>query len=431
MAYNKRVLFPTDPPTITIKDTSEIVTSSITYDSRLDVAITASNEFINGSAKIYFRPTGSGTLIASSSYINITSSTQTTGTVNLTDIPSSVRNLSVEQVYEISANFLGTVQRSISNKENFSNITVAAVSPDTTPVIYNDGTNTYKVFRFTSSGTIQFFTPTQCDVLIVGGGGGGGCSLAGGGGGGNVAYGTNLTLSDQYTVEVGAGGVGAANTSVLGSPGTTSYLQNPQFTQTTLGGGGGESRYSSEPSDSYGNGGGSEDGGGGGIGNLDTAQTGFTVYGGNNGGNGNNNSDNYPGGGGGGAGANGATPANNTAQGGNGGIGVQVGTVYDGVNNYYWAGGGGGSSYIGSAGGGNGGSGGGGGGSANTGTGGTGGSGLNPGGNGISGNDNSNADDDGGPGGANTGGGGGASSHEGSNSLGRGGSGIVLIRYVV
>jgi hypothetical protein len=428
MAYNKRLIFPTEASSIKVKETSLFLSESFAPSlySNIDFEVTASTDIISGSAKLYLRPTGSGTLLYSSSNIPVTSSTSTTGEVSFNNItlPSSINS---DSVFEITAKLFGNKQTTVSELVT-SSLENGGIHTGATVATYTEGGVKYRVFRFLSSGTFTSLGDKDFDILLVGGGGGGGVSLAGGAGGGNVAYASAKKLSGTYTITVGAAGSGGPNNAVNGGQGGSTSIAG-SFTQTATGGGGGESRYAGNPSGG-GNGGGGADTAGE-VGTADSAVTGFTVYGGYSGGSGFGTSTNYPGGGGGGAGANGVSAANSNSAGGNGGAGVALGTIYDGSNNYYWGGGGGGSSYLGAAGGGNGGAGGGGGGSANTGAGGTGGSGLNPGGNGINGGGNSSADDDGGAGGINTGGGGGASSHEGSNTLGTGGSGIVLIRYAV
>jgi hypothetical protein len=68
--------------------------------------------------------------------------------------------------------------------------------------LYNNGTRTsYSVSFPDPSGTL-------CDILIVGGGGAGGNSIGGGGGAGGVVYTVNQTLTGNYIINVGKGGIG-------------------------------------------------------------------------------------------------------------------------------------------------------------------------------------------------------------------------------
>lgn len=128
----------------------------------------------------------------------------------------------------------------------------------------------------------------------------------------------------------------------------------------------------------------------------------------------------YSGGGGGAGGA--GTSSTARPNGGPGVLNNILGTPY------YWAGGGGGASYTLTTGG-DGGIGGGGGGAVGTTVGG---SGLNPGQAGGGGTNVSWANTPGGDGGVNTGGGGGGGAHYNENNKGgEGGSGIVILRYVV
>lgn len=84
------------------------------------------------------------------------------------------------------------------------------------PILATGGTITqdgdYKVHTFNSSGTFQVLSGSgRVDYLIIGGGGGGGNDIGGGGGAGRVRHGTGyLVKVGSYTVTVGAGGAGGA-----------------------------------------------------------------------------------------------------------------------------------------------------------------------------------------------------------------------------
>ena len=249
--------------------------------------------------------------------------------------------------------------------------------------IMTDGT--YWYHTFISSGT---FTPAKAlsvDYLVVAGGGGGsgragGASGGSGAGGYRLASGFNVIPSTNYTVTIGAGGAGSYQ-GVNGS--------NSVFSTITSTGGGVGAYSSSDPATT---------GGSGGGGNTVDSFSGAagTSGQGNSGGTGK-----YPvGGGGGGAGAAGQSPTGNV--GGTGGIGIQ--TSISGTATYY-AGGGGGAAFP--AGGGTAGGAGGAGGGGNGGLGTTSGT----------------------AGTANTGGGAGGSDLEPSTV--NGGSGIVIVRYLV
>jgi hypothetical protein len=297
-----------------------------------------------------------------------------------------------------------------------------------TPVVID---NNNKYLLLTHSGgseaqtsyTINFPETTICDILIVGGGGGGGSGMGGGGGGGQVIYATNVNIPiGTYNILVGSGGAGGTtNNGVNGNNSTA-------FGATANGGGGGGGVGNWGSASAPGLAGGS--GGGGGANSTNSIQAAGTVtvggmgsilrsavtYG-NAGGTGQYNVSGGGGGGGGGAGAVGIL-GNYTSR-GNGGDGILINIT---GQPYYWAGGGGSGTWTSSVGSGNGGLGGGGGGAA--GNGGT--SGIN----GIGGiNVNSIQSTGIGANGANNTGSGGGGGTYNQQSGGKGGSGIVIIKY--
>ena len=325
--------------------------------------------------------------------------------------------------------------------------------------LFTYASGTHKVYRFTAGTTdIQFFSDMVVDLMVVGGGGGGAVQHSGGGGGGGILYNhpTNAPNPSTSSIIIPAGTYrvivgdatsaksGAGNKGDMGNDSSVTYTSGSgSFTTYTAGGGGGGGSHGSSnwaglggrANHGSGGGGGSDSGSGGSGNGAGTAGGSAAAHATGGGGGG--------GGGAGAAGAGGSTSgsANNggvgqtsyTNGGGNGGAGLQMGTIYDGVNNYYWAAGGGGGAIQGvSNSAGDGGAGGGGGGgmaqgpSGAQGAGGAGG--LNAGVNGDYSGTQSNAH--GGAGGANTGSGGGSSGSGGSNG-GAGGSGIVLIRYAI
>ena len=104
---------------------------------------------------------------------------------------------------------------------------------------------------FTEDGTLTLPYPTTADVLLVGGGGGGGGFHGGGGGGGGVVVCSNLLLAaGTYDVTIGEGGLPTANT---GAPAgrarstnggsTTLALVDGSFKLQAFGGGGGGCRF--------------------------------------------------------------------------------------------------------------------------------------------------------------------------------------------
>ena len=266
-----------------------------------------------------------------------------------------------------------------------------------------DGTYAYHVFK--SSGIFAPAKTLSCDVLQVAGGGGGG--FGGGGAGGLRYFASESLTATSYTVTVGAGGQ-AGESGATGSNGSNSQLGS--LTVSTGGGGGGSINGSDGNAGGSGGGGGATDGSGYSGGGASPAGQG------NSGGSGSARNAGYGGaGGGGGAGAGGGN-AGNTSGGGAGGVGVTNSTINTlnaigaatltgqlSGGNYYYAGGGGGSANLYPAG--SGGLGGGGNGYRGTGT--------------VPGN----------PGLLNTGGGGGGVYNTTNNYTG--GSGIVIVRYLL
>jgi hypothetical protein len=184
-------------------------------------------------------------------------------------------------------------------------------------------------------------TSTYCDFLVVAGGGAGSnhstTNANGGGGGGGLLYATNVLLSGNYTVVVGAGGSAVANsTAGHGNKGQNSSLGD----FIAQGGGGGVSSgvaYSSVINDGGSGGGhGYPNGGGGGPGQATQTNIGVATGYGNRGG---NTSVTWTGAGGGGAGAVGVAGSGSNP-GGNGGAGLSFNI--SGTTKWY-AGGGGGS----------------------------------------------------------------------------------------
>ena len=248
----------------------------------------------------------------------------------------------------------------------------------------NGGTITtdgdYKVHTFTSNGT---FTPTSVsgdgfvEYLVIAGGGAGaadGSTTAGNGGGGAGGYRTGMlaVTAQDYSITVGAGGVGALSANAVTGGDSV-------FSSITADGGGGGGYYINTAGEGGGSGGGggANSGAGGGV---TTAGFGNAGEAGSSG----------QGDGGGGAGEAGGTDGT-----GQGGDGLASSITGSSVTR---AGGGGGSRASGGAR-----------------AGGDGGGGA--GGNGGAGGDGS----------ANTGGGGGAGVSGGES--GSGGSGIVIIRF--
>jgi hypothetical protein len=318
--------------------------------------------------------------------------------------------------------------------ENYDNIVRNNLqTAPVTPNIYieNGTNNVYAVESYTYSGSANtadytrvFTKSTTCDILIVGGGGGGGQQNAGGGGAGGLVLVQNFSVNGSFTIKIGKGGNGGLLQSrgSVGNNSTFTKSDNSVIITANGGGGGGSSGISGQGDGLLASNGGS--GGGGGFYQVNGTQTqksqsqigvsspAILNQFGEDGGHGGGSTGSYPGGGGGGAGGVGATSASNTT-GQNGGLGIdRVGTFVfsqaflSSIGDNGWFAGGGGSGGDGASDGyGNGGSSLFGGGGNGDGIGGR----IN----GING----------------TGGGGGALRDTGL--AGAGGSGIVIIRYLL
>ena len=287
--------------------------------------------------------------------------------------------------------------------------TTPAIVPYATggDTIMTDGTYWYHAFL--ASGT---FTPAKaitCDYLVVAGGGGGGNGASSGGGGGAGGYltstGYSTSASTNYTVTIGGGGVGSAND---GTQGSNSVFATITSTGGGYGGRGGNNGVTSGGAGGSGGGAGGSGGGNAGSGFIGGAASPSGQ--GNAGGNGASGGTYYGAGGGGGAGAVGVAAV--TVTGGNGGAGLNTlsswfSTTGTGASGYVAGGGGGGTNEV------------------NTGYG-LGGAG----GGGRAGYWNGSAQVQPVAGTANTGGGGGGGGSSNINGA-SGGSGIVIVRYLV
>ena len=283
---------------------------------------------------------------------------------------------------------------------------------------YTSGTDVYKSHIFNSSGTFTVSSLSsnmpdgdQVDVLVVAGGGGGGGRYHGGGdGAGGFRTSTAIPVTaTSYTVTVGGGGLGGAGAppGTRATSGSPSNFAHPSPIVSQGGGGGGD--YPNGDAQNGGSGGGGNGGRtDGALGNRETDTTNPAPSQGNNGGDGAN----YGGAGGGGAGGVGAdtpAPGNEGGAGGNGSANVYA---YGPASPQTYAGGGGGATYDAAG---------------VTPSGGTGG-----GGDGAGGAADSSATRAG-DGTQGLGGGGGGNNGYNANfhSGGRGGSGVVVVRYKI
>lgn len=363
-----------------------------------------SSNFVSGNTgTINFTANGGSNVLVLQLANNIPTDEERTVQFAISDYPSSTPNAVSTSAYIYDINF-------------YSLQATGGTTADIT-----DGANTYRLHTFTTSSTFTItknVNNTPIEYLVIAGGGSGGGSTqlgasgyyAGGGGAGGALRGNTSGILNTYTVTVGGGGA-LANTSPQGrgGSGVNSSISSPGLTVTaTAGGGGGAGAVPAGGST------GSPGGSGGGNSGYNTSNTpSGTPEQGNSGGLGAS----FAGAGGGGTGAVGSngTPSGLGGTGGTGGAGIPISWVpgsygTPGPSPGRWFGGGGGgdgsqSSQTGGAGG----AGGGGKGSLNP----T----VSPTGIGIAGT-------------INTGGGGGAASGLSITDVGgKGGSGIVIIRY--
>jgi hypothetical protein len=188
----------------------------------------------------------------------------------------------------------------------------------------------FRIHTFRSSGTFSIQESRDVEYLVVAGGASGGGNVGGGGGAGGLLTGTiTLSPADDYDVIVGAGGAASPN-SVVGNDGNGSSFGT--LISTTGGGGGGNG-------DNSGRNGGSGGGGGASSGAPTVGGTGITEQG-FGGGKGTGSIGTYSAGGGGGAGAVGVDGVQGVAP-GDGGVGVS--SSISGTATFYAGGGGGGS----------------------------------------------------------------------------------------
>ena len=116
-----------------------------------------------------------------------------------------------------------------------------------TETTYTSGGTTYKVHTFLSTGFLRVTAATTMDFLIVAGGGGSAAAelsygATGGGGAGGMVVGTSITIpAGKHTVTVGAGGAASNAYNVAGSGGDSTFAYGG--TTVTAKGGAGSPDY--------------------------------------------------------------------------------------------------------------------------------------------------------------------------------------------
>lgn len=358
-------------------------------------ATSTANTFANG--EIYI-PNYTGSALKSVSIDNVMENNATTAYSTLgAALWNSTAAITSVTVFNNGANYQSGSTFSLYGIAAVGTTPAVAPKADGGNVIATDGTYWYHAFL--SNGTFTPQVGLSADCLVIAGGGAGGGNYGGGGGAGGFRSATSLSLSASgYAVTVGAGGAGASLAN--GGNGTTSIFSSI----STTGGGGGGCTTGSNNGASGGSGGGASRTGTVGAGNAGS----YSPVEGYAGGAGNDSSPNYGTGGGGGAshtGWGGITTAGGYGGDGSNAFSTWASATSTGVSGYYAGGGGGGFYGTGGSVGVGGAGGGGNAGATNT--------------NGVAGT-------------TNTGSGGGGSSVNGTPVAGgNGGSGIVIVRYLV
>jgi len=297
-------------------------------------------------------------------------------------MPITLNHSNIGIQYNTGSNYIIETVKSDLYRRNEIVDTIVSNNLQTAPVTpivsIQDGSNVYAIESYTYSGSANtadytrvFPKNTVCDILVVGGGGAGGTRIAGGGGAGALIYVTNQTITTgTYTIKVGRGGIGTINSVASPAPppytgetGKDSEIFNNSGSviYRAKGGGGGDiNSFSASQSTTYVQGGSSggvgpnfNNGGNNYIssgvspvstnvltinGNTTTiSPNNVSVYG-NSGGGGCIFSGKYMSGGGGGAGSIGQTINTNVSKSGNGGSAISISITGSPVS---YAGGGG------------------------------------------------------------------------------------------
>jgi len=262
----------------------------------------------------------------------------------ITSSPVTLSGLQTKMSYTITMVAINTVGSSQSSSSlTYSTIAIPLnnISPSISQNSYSSSGTNYIYYSFATSGTSNTsYTATidsyytSFDYVIVAGGGGGGISVGSGGGGGGVLSGTMNGVSGTINITVGGGGLGMQNTTATPVNGNNSVftIVSTSTTVTALGGGGGSGQSYAYPS------GKNPPTGGSGGGQTRFGSIGYGTNGqGNNGGTyASDNSTYYNAGGGGGAGQVGQNATSSgPGRGGNG-----IASSITGTSVYYGGGGG-------------------------------------------------------------------------------------------
>ena len=153
-------------------------------------------------------------------------------------MPITLNHSNIGVQYSTGSNYIIETVKSDLYRKNENYDSIVRDNLQTAPVIpttYVDSSgNVYAVESYTYSGTANtadfarvFPKNTTSDILVIGGGGGGGKRHGGGGGAGTLMYHKNIILNGTYNIKVGKGGAGHSSTITT----TTSTALDGNFSQ--------------------------------------------------------------------------------------------------------------------------------------------------------------------------------------------------------
>jgi hypothetical protein len=167
-------------------------------------------------------------------------------------MPITLNHSNISVQYSSDKSYIIETVKSDLYRRNEIVDTIVRDNLQTAPVIpivsIQEGSNIYAVESYTYSGSANtadftrvFPKSTTCDILIIGGGGGGGARFGGGGGAGLLIYKKNVSLNGNISIKVGKGGLGGqdVNTGSAGNKGESTIVITSTETLTAIGGGGG------------------------------------------------------------------------------------------------------------------------------------------------------------------------------------------------
>lgn len=337
---------PATSPTTFTGSSSPITVTGLQSSTQYTYTVQGRNNF--GTSLSSAASSGvTATTVPQAPTLSATGSIDGSGNATITITPGATGGSSITQ-YSIISNPATTTQTTSNTTYTFTGLTVNTAYTFTATATNANGTS----LSSSASNSVTPVAPFSVNYLVVAGGGGGWGSSqspggsgggAGGlrstmnttGGGGSLESTVSLSNGVNYSVTVGAGGVGGFADNNYGSHTVNTNGSNSIFSTITSTGGGKGGGFSGGSANTGGSGGGAAFSGG--TGAAGTSNQGYA--GGNNSG-----TDNQNGAGGGGAGAAGGSPtAGDPGTSGSGGAGVAVSITGSSVT--YAGGGAGGTGY--------------------------------------------------------------------------------------